>query len=289
MAGFFRYIPPSTEAQRWGLQVNDCGWTHVEAGKDYPPPGHPAAYRFDPLRGRILTEGQFVYITRGGGTFWSEVTGERHIRAGDCFVLFPGIRHRYHPHVESGWDEHWIGLLGILADRFWKDLFDPLNPLIAVGDDCELIEGFQFIYKLVEHQSRGFQSLIAAKGFEIAVRVHARALGPSSSQLDATISRVCRHFAESLEQPIDLPQYAISLHMSYSTFRRSFKQQTGLAPNQYLLDLRIQRSRQLLQSTSMSIQAISDACGFDGVAYFSRYFRKRVGVSPSQYRRRLRS
>nr|WP_240541262.1 AraC family transcriptional regulator [Bifidobacterium santillanense] len=67
-----------------------------------------------------------------------------------------------------------------------------------------------------------------------------------------------------------------------------FRRHAGRTPNDYLTDYRIGRSRELLVGGDMTIGEIATACGFSSSAYFGYVFRRRMGCSPSEYRRRER-
>ena len=70
-------------------------------------------------------------------------------------------------------------------------------------------------------------------------------------------------------------------------FRRCFKDATGKTPNQHLTDLRINRAKQLLSDNKMfSVASIAENCGFSDSLYFSTCFKKHVGVSPLNYRKK---
>lgn len=71
-------------------------------------------------------------------------------------------------------------------------------------------------------------------------------------------------------------------------FRRLFTQCYGMPPKQYILELRIRKARQLLTDGRQSITAVSEACGFSGVYHFSRFFKERTGLSPTEYARQNR-
>ncbi len=66
-------------------------------------------------------------------------------------------------------------------------------------------------------------------------------------------------------------------------FRRLFVSQFGTSPKQYMLDIRIHKAKQLLTDGIHSVTSISEQCGFSSVYHFSRAFKKRVGITPSQY------
>ena len=89
----------------------------------------------------------------------------------------------------------------------------------------------------------------------------------------------------------DLSLQALANESGYSRvhFVRMFKAATGSSPHNYLLNLKLERVRELLKNQSMSLIDIALDCGFSSHSHMSRLFHRSVGVTPSAYRRRLRS
>ena len=85
--------------------------------------------------------------------------------------------------------------------------------------------------------------------------------------------------------PLEAPARRVG--MSLRNFVRRFKQATGDSPLAYLQKLRVAAAKRLLESDHRSMQEISDAVGYQDVAFFRRLFQRHTGVSPSAYRRRF--
>lgn len=75
--------------------------------------------------------------------------------------------------------------------------------------------------------------------------------------------------------------------MGYSSFRKEFKRLTGEPPNQFVLNLRLNRAKYLLETTSLTINEIAEQTGFESVFYFSKLFKKRNGRFPRFYREEI--
>jgi AraC family transcriptional regulator len=88
----------------------------------------------------------------------------------------------------------------------------------------------------------------------------------------------------------DLSLQALANESGYSRvhFVRMFKVTTGYSPHNYLLNLKLERARELLKNRSMSLIDVALDCGFSSHSHMSRFFRKVVGVTPTAYRRSLR-
>ena len=83
-------------------------------------------------------------------------------------------------------------------------------------------------------------------------------------------------------------QAAKSLNISYTSFRRTFREHTGASPHQYRLHLKIRGARELLRSTDLRVKEISYRCGFDDEQYFCRIFKRQTGNTPVEFRARSR-
>jgi AraC-like DNA-binding protein len=88
---------------------------------------------------------------------------------------------------------------------------------------------------------------------------------------------------------LDLPALARAAHASRAHFVRSFKKAFGETPHQYLLRRRIERAKELLRSTGLSVTEVSLEVGFRSLGSFSTAFRALVGESPRDYARRWRA
>jgi YesN/AraC family two-component response regulator len=90
------------------------------------------------------------------------------------------------------------------------------------------------------------------------------------------------HFSEK----ITLDNLAAQFYINKFYLSRLFKEQFGISVNNYLLQLRTTRAKQLLRFSDLSIEQIGQRCGMDDANYFSRMFKKIEGSTPGEYRRR---
>jgi AraC-like DNA-binding protein len=284
---FFRYPPVSDADRQWGLYVTTVGSSWCEPRAPYPPAPHPAGYHFNWERGRILSEFQVIYVTRGEGTLETKSAGTRTVRAGQAFLLFPGEWHRYRPAPQEGWDEHWLGFAGACAERLLeRGLISACRPVFNAGLASDLMAAFTRTINLVKQESPGFQQSLAAVVLEILGRIHAaeRTTEVGADELRKAVMETKLYLAERLDESINLPALAGHFAVSYNTLRRAFKLHTGFSPHQYQLELRISKAKQLLAGTSLTIKEIADQLGFESPYYFSRLFKRRIGLSPEVWR-----
>jgi AraC family transcriptional regulator, transcriptional activator FtrA len=90
-----------------------------------------------------------------------------------------------------------------------------------------------------------------------------------------------------LHEPLTIESMAQHSAMSVRTFMRRFQEATGKTPTDWLIEARVERARELLESTKLSIDEIARRCGFGTAATLRHHFRRRVQVSPIVYRQRF--
>ena len=100
--------------------------------------------------------------------------------------------------------------------------------------------------------------------------------------------RVREFVEEHLEENISIQALANIASLSMYHFARAFKQSEGMTPHEYLIRRRVQRTKDLLAETDLSLSEIALASGFSDQSHCARRFREHVGVTPSSYRWSLR-
>jgi AraC-like DNA-binding protein len=290
--GFFRYLPTYPGIEDWGARVLDAGCTQIGRDVVYPAPGHPDDHHFSWEAGRQLRAWTFVYITAGGGVFESQESGSLPVQSGDVFVIFPGVWHRYRPHLETGWDEYWVECDGkALEDAIQRTGLDPAKPVLRVGHDDALLRCFLDIMETIRLEPPCFQAIVGMQSMVLLAQLRSllqkvREQGATSSERIARQSIVLMR--EHLGGQIIWEDVAKKAGVSYSSFRRLFRKTTGRSPGDYFIEMKINRARQLLEIPSNTIQDICNQLGFESVSHFSTLFKARTGSPPSVLRKRSR-
>lgn len=107
---------------------------------------------------------------------------------------------------------------------------------------------------------------------------------PRSSSTQQAREWALRH----LEESINLPDMAARESMSARTFSRRFRGEIGTSPARWLIDQRVERARQLLETSDLSIDQVALKAGFGTPTAMRQHLRTSLGVSPSQYRQTFR-
>ena len=98
------------------------------------------------------------------------------------------------------------------------------------------------------------------------------------------LRRVLEYMHAHLDEALSLAQLAGAGGLSQSRFVRAFREAMGQPPHRYLVALRIDRARDLLEHTDLSVIEIALRCGFEQPTHFATMFRKITGFSPRAWR-----
>lgn len=101
---------------------------------------------------------------------------------------------------------------------------------------------------------------------------------------DYSVARAQHYMEQHYMENITVAKLAGLGYVSPSCFNRRFKKEIGITPIEYLIEIRIERSKILLRRKNIPVTEIAMRCGFGSNTHFSACFQSRVGVSPSEYR-----
>ena len=107
----------------------------------------------------------------------------------------------------------------------------------------------------------------------------------ADEQEERPINRLTRYLQEHLAEEISLSVLADEFHLSAQYISQLFKSEIGVNFLAYLTNIRMEKAKQLLLSTSLSIGEVSEQSGYGDYRVFTKVFKKSEGITPSQYRR----
>jgi AraC-like DNA-binding protein len=207
------------------------------------------------------------------------------ISAGDLVLLPAGASHRYTADPANPWTIHWVHYTGPLADAFTGHMgFDRQTPVLYIGRQPRLLVDFNGLLSVRQtgfrtsgliHVANRLRQLLAA--IPMIAEHSEQDAGPDLEVLNS-------YMRENLEQRLTLEQLADLAGLSPAHFATRYRKRTGISPIQHFLRLKVERSCQLLDSTTLPFAAISRQLGYDDAYYFSRLFKKIMGKSPRDYR-----
>ncbi len=284
-----KYLAVNPVDLQWGTAVNSAGFQEIAAGMAYPPRNHPSRYVFTVESGRILEEYQLLYITEGRGKFYSETLGRGkpvQVESGMMFLLFPGEWHSYHPDRQTGWKEYWIGFNGHFVDNLIeRGFFSKDRPVFKVNIHEDIVALYKEAIDAAVKQESGFQQYLAGVVGRLLslAYFYDRNSQFEESDMARKISQA-KVIIQDNYTDISPEKVAARLCVSYSTFRKTFKEYTGFSPARYISEIRMSKAKELLTNTSVSIKEVAYRVGYNNHDYFFTAFRHMTGRTPAEYR-----
>ena len=283
-----KYLTINELDEKWGIVVTTAGYQFIPPQTPYPLSVHPEHYAFKPQTGRILNEYQLVYITKGNGYFSSQSCPKKRIKAGTMILLFPGEWHSYHPDIDTGWDEYWVGFRGPHIDkRVENGFFSCKEPLHHIGISSGIVSLYEEILRIAAEEKFGYQQMASSIVLHILGSMYYKEKNNSFTDR-YVIDKIneARILMRDFENMKTAEEIAREIGVGYSWFRRVFKEYTRVSPAQYQLQLRLLRAKELLTSSNMNISEIAYALKFENIGQFSTFFKHKEGITPSEFRER---
>ena len=285
-----KYLLANERDALWGLTVSTVGYEEIAPGDPYPTKGHADGYYFNVEKGRTLNEYQLLYNPEGEGIFHSTHCPEIRLKPGDMFLLFPGEWHSYHPLPHTGWKSHWIGFRGRnMDDRVRAGFLSPEKPVYHVGYSSTIEELYRSAYEQAVEEAAYSQQVMAGLVNHLIGKMYSLErnilLGKNQQQVDM-INRARLRIRQALESDLTIQHVAEEMGVSYSNFRKLFKEFTGLSPATYQQELRLQRAKELLSTTDLTVKEIAYRLNFESPDYFSAKFKSKMGCKPSDIKQR---
>lgn len=234
---------------------------------------------------------QFILIYCIDGEGWFEVNGKKEqVKPHQFFVLPKGKAHKYGSNRSKPWTIYWMHFDGEKA-AFFADGFDHPTS-ISPNSNSRIQERLQLFEEIFNTLSKNLSmnniyysitSLFHFLGSMKFLGEYRDSVELITKKTD-TIDEVIHYMHENIEHKLALDNLAGQAGLSTSHLSLLFHKKTSYSPLQYLNHLRIQKACQLLDFTDMKINQISPKVGFEDALYFTRIFKKNIGMSPKEYR-----
>ena len=244
---------------------------------------------------------QLCYVRKEGGFF--EISG-RHFEALPNHVYF---MKPMEPHLmQRGNGMRLIEIKFLADDEETTSQLDVLPPCFPLGDDFSqrllikdvVTEGLSHEPYCNESSNSALQLLLirCVRGFlreqtaPDSLDNFNEVLPPEEKNkgrdYDVRFIQLLSYINKHLAERITLDDLVSLAHFNKSYLVERFKNMWGISPIKYVNLMRLERAKQLLQTTDLSITAIARETGFQSIHYFSRYFKSNEQMTPQQYRAR---
>jgi len=245
----------------------------------------PDAHRHGRRRAHGIDQAIILLVAKGSG--WCETPhGRYEVRAGNVVVVPPGEPHAYGASDDDPWTLWWLHLGGTDLAKIMKSAgMTAAAPVRRVASPYVTMGLIEEVLIRMEQDVTDAGRLAAsgAAWHLIALLASERTTVAENS---AVLDQAAHHIRTHLAQRLEISALASAANLSRPYFCSLFKKQFGMTILQYQTQLRMSRSRELLDTTDRPIVEVASAVGYDDAFYFARVFRADSGASPRSYRQR---
>lgn len=235
-------------------------WNHVREKDEYVPPHTHDYYEL------------VYYPTNRGVTL---IDDERFDFSPQSYAIMPAeISHE---------ENHYVtGLLYCIGFR--TDM--PLPTGVFEDSNGEIFHLVREIMSESYEQKHAYKEMLIAKIMELSVQLIRKEYKFSGRTEPLNFEYVLNFLTNNFSEKIVFSDLAGQLNLSYDYFQHRFRELYGVSPQQFLLQKRLSVAQELLNNSELNCTDIAYRCGFSNSSQFSMIFRRELGVTPSQFRKR---
>ncbi len=224
-----------------------------------------------------------IYCTEGKGIIEVEDQIYR-LEKSDAFCIPRNVRHKYYADEKEPWSILWVHFKGDNTNYF------PLEERKIVHinsrhSDNRMMVLFNLLFRVLERNYTIGNFIYISQVLSLILsEIYFREKVDESSVQDRHVTMVIRYMYQHLRENLTLEEISEEVQLSKSYLNAVFKAQTGKSPVEFFIHLKMQEACKLLKSTDYYIYEVSSELGYTDQYYFSRIFKKVVGVSPKDYK-----
>ena len=265
------------------LHITDIGY--------YPHASHHEISRTTPISQYVI-----IYCVEGSGQFWwtarDGVRHEHQVGANQYFILPARCPHGYTASKEHPWTIYWIHFDGRLASYYGEGAGQPVTVRPEIHSRISSRQNlFEEIFNVLQlgftrenlaYSSSLLHYYLGSLRFVVQYR-----LSSAVNQVNPqnVVDAVIHYMSENIEKHLTLDNLCAYAGYSSSHLSALFRSATGHSPLEHFNIMKIKAACQLLHDTPMRVNQICHKVGFTDCYYFSRLFKKIVGVPPTEYRK----
>ena len=239
--------------------------------------------------GPTVRSGYMFYFVLDGEGIYQFHNDKYELKTGEGFLIIPNNLIKFQASLDNPWTYLWIGLAGNqIANYLQNTCINEQNPIFKFSMDDNLYKAAQ---KIIENHEYFPQNnlKVTAKLYIFLETVcelypcqkKSRAYNDSRDIIESAVYIINNNYCDS---KLTIDSISNSLHVNRSYLYRIFKAKMGQSPQQYLINYRMDRAKDLIENENLPFNIIADSVGYKDPLTFSREFKRKVGISPSKYR-----
>lgn len=245
---------------------------------------YPHAKFHDRKRNSGSSEYILLYCLEGVGEVAIK-NSEFEIHPNQFIIIPPNVSHHYRSSLKNPWSIYWVHYKGYRALSLFNKYCEDLKNVKSIPYNEILIKNFLDIIQILDYsfEARSLEIANLKLMYFLASLIYQEEISPSRGKKN-TVTESIDFMKKNIHRNIKIKKLASDQNLSVSRYSEIFREKTGYSPIHYFIKLKIQKSCQFLYFTDLSIKEICAEVGFTDPYYFSRIFKKIIGVPPSKYK-----
>jgi len=258
-----------------GINLDYCGTEKCEAGHSYGP---------------AIRHSYLIHVVLDGAGIFKAGGKEYTLHKNQAFFIYPGTETFYQADKEKPWSYVWMGLHGYLSEECLRKIgLSTETPVIGLRDTKDIEE---CVTKLLEAPQLTYSNYLIRQGemyrFFGLMMDQSENLKKDRQRYDYPqsiyVKQAVQFMSLNYEHHIKIDSLADQIGITRSYLTKSFQKELQTSPQEFLINLRLEKAAKLLLSENASISEISDAVGYSDPLAFSKKFKEKFGLSPKAYR-----
>lgn len=260
------------------LSLVYCGWEHCD-------PGH----RFGPNK-RFAN---LLHMVEDGKGVFEMNNQVYHLEKGDAFLIPAGREAWYQADTEEPWTYRWIGFdgmdAGVCCARAGFTFENPVRRIECMKAAEWCIEGMMNDPQLLPENDLRRSGLLQILFGELIADYRKQCLEkgellPENKTGSAYVEKAAQYIASNYGKRLTINELADMIGVNRSYLATNFKKCMGCSPQEYLINVRVERAKSLLQKTDIQISEVAAQVGYPDPLAFSKIFKRKTGYSPTEYK-----
>lgn len=271
MAEFAKQSFISEHHDSMGLAVYNCGSQSCESGYSWGP---------------ALRDHHLIHIVASGSGRFVLNDSEYRLSAGDVFYAPESKMVFYQADDDDPWEYYWVGFSGIDSQRLLAAAsLSAESPIFHLNGTDRAVDVLKRLYNSTGNSvaDEARMTGLLYELFSLLIKGSGELSG--RNERDSYVQSALKFIEHNFSSPISVSDIAAGAGISRSHLYRLFVEHLNTTPNEYLTRYRIKAAQELLGRHEVNVSEAAYSSGFSDPLYFSRVFKRIVGVAPSRYKK----
>ena len=224
-----------------------------------------------------------LYCTEGGGTILLSGGKSIHLTEGEAFCIPSGTGHRYYADPADPWSILWVHFNGTDTSFYPLDLKQTIH-LNSSYATQRLMFLFELLFRVLDSNYTLGNFIYISQVLElILAEIYYREKHDSAPVQNRQVTQIVRYMSAHLADNLTLEDLSETFELSKSYISTVFQKYTSHSPIDFYIRLRMKEACKQLRSSDARIYEVASSLGYSDPYYFSRIFKKVIGISPREY------